>query len=128
MEALRRGYDALARGDLTEALASFHPDIEVEDHEWSLGSPVRRRGAEGFLEIFATVNEGFEDVRYTPEAFTQSGDRVLVTVRRTGRGAASGVEVSEQQFHVFDFVEGRIVHFRSFLKREKAVEAAGLGA
>ena len=126
VEALRQGYDALARGDLPAAMASFHPEIEVEDHEWSLGSPVTRRGPEGFMEILASVNEGFGDVAYTPEQFWESGDRVLVKARRTGRGLASGVRVEELQFHVFDFVDGRVVRFRSFLKEEKALEAAGL--
>ena len=126
VDALRQGYDALARGDLEAALAPLAPDVRVEDHEWSLGSPVMRRGRDGFVEILTTVNEGFEDVSYTPEEFMEAGDRVLVKARRTGRGSASGVRVEEQQFHVFDFAEGRIVRFRSFLRRDKALEAAGL--
>lgn len=127
VDLLRRGYDALARGDLPTALATFDPDVRVEDHEWSLGSPITRHGAEGFMEILTSVNEGFEDVRYTPEEFTDAGERVLVKARRSGRGTASGVRVEEQQFHVFDFADGLVVRFRSFLRREKALEAAGLG-
>ena len=126
VDVLRQGYDALARGDLTAALAPLDPDVRVEDHEWSLASPITRRGREGFVEILTTVNEGFEDVSYTPEEFMEAGDRVLVKARRMGRGSVSGVRVEEQQFHVFDFAEGRIVRFRSFLRREKALEAAGL--
>lgn len=125
IEALRAGYEALGRGDLGAALADFHPDVRVEDHEWSLASPVARRGHEGFLEIFAAVNEGFEDVLYVAEEFEVAGDRVLVKARRTGRGSASGVMVEERQFHVFDFKEGQIVRFRSFLSEEKAAEALG---
>ena len=126
VEALRQGYAALARGDLPAALAALHDDVQVEDHEWSLGSPVTRRGPQGFMEILASVKEGFDDVTYTPEELTESSDSVLVKARRSGRGSASGVRVEEQQFHVFDFADGRIVRFRSFLKREKALEAAGL--
>src|SRR3712207_6248151 len=96
VEALRRGYAALARGDLAAALAPLHPDVQVEDHEWSLGSPVTRRGHQGFMDILASVNEGFEDVTYTPEEFIDSGDLVLVKARRTGRGVASRARVEEQ--------------------------------
>jgi ketosteroid isomerase-like protein len=126
VETLRMGYEALARGDLAAALSTFDPDVQVEDHSWSLTSPITGQGTDGFMEILRTVNEGFEDVRYTPEEFTAAGDRVLVKAMRTGRGSASGVEVREQQFHVFDFEGGLVVRFRSFLKREKALEAAGL--
>ena len=126
IEALRAGYEALARGDLAGALAPLDPQLEVEDHELSLGSPVTRLGHEGFIEIFTTVNEGFEEVTYTPEEFREAGDRVLVKARRKGRGSASGVWVEERQFHVFDFDGDRAVRFRSFLKEDKALEAAGL--
>lgn len=123
VEILRRGYEALGRADLPAALAPFDPGVQVEDHEWSLGSPVTRYGPDGFLEIFTTVNEGFEDVRYTPQDFREAGDQVLVTALRTGRGAASGVDVKEQQFHLFDFKDGLVVRFRSFLNGDKALEA-----
>ena len=123
VEALRQGYEALGRQDIANALSLLDPDVQVEDHEWSLGSPVTRRGHEGFLEIFTSVNEGFEDVLYIPEEFTDLGDQVLVRARRTGRGAVSGARVEEQQFHLFDLEGGRVVRFRSFLSGEKALEA-----
>ena len=128
VEALREGYAALGRGDLAGALAVLDADVEVEDHELSLGSPITRRGHGGFVEILTTVNEGFEEVRYRPEEFIEVGDRVLVKARRTGRGAASGARVEEQQFHVFDFAQDRVVRFRSVLREERALEAAGLAS
>src|SRR5687768_6775766 len=99
VERLRRGYEALNRGDIAAALAPLHPALQVEDHEWSLGTAVVRHGHEGFLEIFSTVNEGFEDVVYAPEEFRDLDGQVLVRARRTGRGTASGAEVKEMQFH-----------------------------
>ena len=123
VEALRQGYEALGRRDMSAALALLDPAVQVEDHEWSLGSPITRHGHAGFLEIFTSVNEGFEDVLYTPEEFTDLGDQVLVRARRTGRGAASGAAVEEQQFHLFDVADGRVVRFRSFLSGDKALEA-----
>lgn len=125
VDALRRGYEALGRQDLDAALSLLDPQVQVEDHEWSLGSPTTREGHEGFLEIFTSVNEGFEDVQYTPEEFTELGDQVLVKARRTGRGSSSGAPVEELQFHVFDFEGERVVRFRSFLSPEKALEAVG---
>ena len=111
---------------LAAVLATLDPAVKLEDHDRSLDSPATYEGHGGFLEGIALVNEGFEDVRYTPEQFTEIGARVLVTVRRTGRGSASGVAVEERQFHVFDVENGRIVRVRAFLEREEALEAAGL--
>ena len=82
-----------------------------------------RHGHEGFLEIFSTVNEGFEDVVYAPEDFKDLDGQVLVRARRTGRGTANGAAVEEVQFHVFDFEGATVVRFRSFLSEEKALEA-----
>jgi uncharacterized protein len=126
VEIVRRAFDAFARGDLAALFAAMDPVVELEDHDRSLDSPATYRGREGFLEGIALVNEGFEDVRYTPEEFTDCGDRVLVTVRRTGRGSASGASVDERQFHVFDVKSRRIVRVRAFLEQEKALEAVGL--
>ena len=125
-ELVRRGYEAFSHGDIEAALAMFDPDIEIEDHDRSLETPTRYRGRDGFLTLFATVNEGFSDVRYIPEDATEVGDRVLVEVRRTGRGSASGAQVDERQFHVWDVVAGRAVRFRVYLDRHQALEAVGL--
>jgi uncharacterized protein len=126
VELVRRGYEAFAEGDIEAALAMFQPDIQVEDHERSLETPTSYHGRDGFLTLFATVNEGFSDVRYTPEKLTDVGDRVLVDVRRTGRGKASGAQVEERQFHVWDMVAGRAACFRVYIDRNHALEAAGL--
>ena len=126
VEIVRRAYEAFAQGDIEAALAMCQPDIQVEDHERSLGTPTSYHGRDGFLTLFATVNEGFSDVRYTPEELTDVGDRVLVEVRRTGRGRASGAQVEERQFHVWDMVAGRAARFQVYLDRNQALEAAGL--
>src|SRR5215211_3373635 len=100
VEIVRRAYEAFAQGDIEAALAMCQPVIQVEDHNRSLETPATYHGRDGFLTLFATVNEGFSDVRYTPEELTDVGDRVLAEVRRTGRGRASGAQVDERQFHV----------------------------
>ena len=125
-ERLRVGYEALARGDMGPVLALFDPDLHVEDHDRTLEGPRISRGHDGFLTMFSSANEGFEDVRYAPERFDDLGDRVLVVVRRTGRGSVSGVSVDERQFHVFDFEGERVIGLRAFLEERQALEAVGL--
>lgn len=65
-------------------------------------------------------------MRYTPEDATEVGDRVLVEVRRTGRGSASGAQVDERQFHVWDVLADRAVRFRVYLDHDQALKAIGL--
>ena len=50
-----------------------------------------------------------EDVRFEPIEFVEEGDAVIVWLRLTGRGAASGIEV-EQHAAVVTRVEGRQGH------------------
>jgi hypothetical protein len=50
-----------------------------------------------------------ERPRYEVDALTDAGDSVLVAVRRSGRGAASGVRVEERRYHVWDLTKGRAV-------------------
>jgi ketosteroid isomerase-like protein len=126
VELVRRGYESFARGDIEAALAMLHPDIQIEDHDRSLETPTTYAGRDGFLALFASVNEGFSDVRYIPEDVTGVDDQVLVQVRRTGRGEASGAQVDERQFHIWDVVAGRAVRFRVYLDHDLALEAAGL--
>jgi ketosteroid isomerase-like protein len=126
VELVRRRYEAFARGDIESALAMFHPDIQIEDHDRSLETPTTYEGRDGFLILFATVNEGFSDVRYIPEDVTEVDDQVLVQVRRTGRGEVSGAQVDERQFHIWDVVAGRAVRFRVYLDHDQALEAVGL--
>jgi ketosteroid isomerase-like protein len=126
VELVRRGYEAFAEGDIESALAMLHPDIRIEDHDRSLETPTTYEGRDGFLTLFATVNEGFSDVRYIPEGVTEVGDQVLVEVRRMGRGEASGAQVDERQFHIWDVVAGRAVRLRVYLDQDHALEAVGL--
>jgi hypothetical protein len=62
-----------------------------------------------------------ERPRYEVDALTDAGDSVLVAVRRSGRGAASGVRVEERPYHVWDLTKGRAVRFRLFFSESDAL-------
>ena len=74
----------------------------------------------------ASNAEPFDDHRYEPEDFLDRGERVVVKVRRLGRGKGSGIEIAENQWHVLDFRGQRIVRFRVFVSEIEALEAAVL--
>ena len=124
---LQAGYDALAGGDVPSVLALMHPEVVAEDQDRTLEASGPYNGHEGFAAMLATVNEGFDDVRYTPQRFEAAGDQVLVEVRRSGRGSASGLSVDERQFHLFDFDGETVRRFRSFVDEAQARAAYGGG-
>lgn len=126
IETLQASYAGFLRGDLDAAFAMLDQEIEVYDHDRILDTPKSYRGPQGVLQMAMEAAESFDEHRYEPEEFTDCGDQVLVAVRRKGRGKASGVEVDESQWHVWDFRDGKAIRFSVFVAKEAAVEAAGL--
>jgi ketosteroid isomerase-like protein len=107
VERVRRGYAAFASGDIETVRAFLDPKVTFEEGESTLDTPAIYHGPDGLLEMFVTVNEGVEDVRYQPGRFIAAGDRVLVEVRRTGRGSSSRAPVERQQFHAWEVADRR---------------------
>ena len=126
VDVLKAGYEAFAKGDLDAALAIMDPEIEVLDHDRVLDSPKEYRGPQGVIQMTMEAAASFDEHRYEPEDFREVGDRVIVSVRRRGRGKGSGIEVDEAQWHVWDFREGKAVRLRTFVSRAEALEAVGL--
>ena len=126
VDALKAAYEAFASGDLDAAAAILDPEIVVTDHDRVLDTPRQYRGPQGVVQMAMEAAESFAEHRYEPEGFREAGDRVIVSVRRRGRGKVSGIDVDEPQWHVWDFREGKAVRLRTFVSRPDALEAAGL--
>jgi ketosteroid isomerase-like protein len=126
IELMRRGYEAFATGDVETVLATLDPNLEAHDHGAMPDVSTTFHGVEEFFGLIASVNEGFSEFRYAPEEFVDCGDVVFVKVRRTARGVASGAEIEELQYHLWDIRNARAVRYRSFLDYAEAAQAAGL--
>jgi ketosteroid isomerase-like protein len=101
-------------------------DAEVEfDASVRPGGQVYR-GHEGVAEAMRVWAGAWEDWSLEFEQMIDAGDKVLVIARESGRGKGSGVEVEQRAFAVFTLREGRIVHWKGFVNRRQALEAAGL--
>ena len=116
VEVLRRGYEALDRGDADAWLEAFHPDVEAQV----------LRGREGVGRIFALLRDTWADWRIEPERFLDAGDRVVVFVRMRAKGAGSGAEIEFERAQVWSFREGRATSMRVYKDRAEALEAVGL--
>jgi len=124
VEFLRRGYEALERGDLEtfEALSREHLDRDFEFHHVWDGRVFR--GFEGTMEWLADTRETWQDYSQEVVEIADLGENVVVVVRLSGRGGESGVPVAQELAVLWTFAGDRAVRARSFTSRDEAFEAA----
>jgi ketosteroid isomerase-like protein len=129
VEIVRRGYELYAAGDLEGVAGLFSADAEIAD-AGGLGvagtAAGTRHGPEGFLRITEDVLEAFEDYRVETEDFIEAGEAVVVPVRISGRGRASGVEQEARVAHLWALRNGKVIRGQAYRTTEEALKAAGL--
>jgi ketosteroid isomerase-like protein len=121
---LRRGYDHFnATGTPLEE--SFVADVVLVEAD---AVPVGGRTYEGYPGVLAALDQltdAFDDLRIEPERLLWEGDRALVHVRLTGHGRGSGVPVSTEFWHAFDFRDGLIARWEVHLNRPGRAPSRG---
>jgi ketosteroid isomerase-like protein len=123
VELVRGGFDAFQEGNLSQWL-----DLMADDLVTYRADPdgATYHGKEGFLRATADWTEDFSEWSVIPEEFIDAGDRVLVRVRQTARGEASGIPVEGQFWFVFEIRARRAAKVSFYVRRGDALEAAGL--
>jgi ketosteroid isomerase-like protein len=119
---VREGYEAYNRGDFDAAAEHLHPDVEfqrVADVEQSL------LGREAVRENMTP------DVwqRQTVEVHKLEaiGENIVVDTTFHAEGAASGIELHQDGYHLWRIRDSKAAEFRFFLDRNEAVAAASAG-
>jgi|Tabmets5t2r1_1033131.scaffolds.fasta_scaffold143159_2 uncharacterized protein len=84
------------------------------------------RGREGVSTLFARMAEVFGEVRAEIDDYIDAGDSVVAIGRFRVSGALSGATGTQQIAAIFELRDGRITAYRSYLRREEALEAVGL--
>ena len=130
VEIVRRGYQLFQAGDFEAVAALFSSGVELPD-AGGLGIgdivPGTRTGPEGFLRTTEETRDAFEDFRVEPEGFIDAGEVVVVPVRISGRGRASGVEQEARLVHLWALRNGKVIRNEIFRTVEEALETAGMG-
>jgi ketosteroid isomerase-like protein len=126
VEIVRRGYDALNRGDVESALE--HIDAGIVWRTYLVPGPGggTYRGHDGVRELWSDVRNIFRDYRNDPEELIDAGEKVVAFICIRGHGRRSGVEVEARIAHVFTFRGDAIARVESFEDREEALRAAGV--
>src|SRR5215204_195280 len=108
VDAMRKVYEAMARGDFWAAGEVLDPEIE-----WVEAAT---------RDVF----KAWEMFRQEAEEFIEEGDDVVVVVRMYGRLKGSNQEIKDTSGHVWTFRDARVIRFRAFDTPTEALKAAGL--
>jgi len=122
-ERVRDAIDAINRGDVDGFLACTDADFEWQALERSplAGSHRGRDEVRAYLEEWLTT---FDGVHLDIEELVEMHDQVLVVVRGSGWGKASGVEVKNHFCQLWTVSGDVPIRMREFATRDEAVAAA----
>ncbi|HEV2924814.1 MAG TPA: nuclear transport factor 2 family protein [Solirubrobacteraceae bacterium] len=125
VEIIKRGYEALARGDMAAVFDGYDPDVEHWDRADDPGATVRR-GRDAVVTAFAELSESYSEIQIEPKEFIDAGDLVVVPVRVTVRGRTSGAVVEGDQVFVYRLRAGKVTEIREYRDTTEAFKAVGL--
>jgi ketosteroid isomerase-like protein len=129
LDLVRSLYTAWERGDYSSTEWA-HPEIDFE----VVGGPAPGAwtGVEAMVEGWLDFLSAWEEFRHEVEEYRElDGERVLVLVRLSGRGKASGLELIEMQATAASLIHvrgGKVTRFVIYLERERALADLGLPA
>lgn len=123
--AVRRGYDALSRGDV-ELLRTFnHPQAVYDLSEWEWPEQTIYRGPEGAVEFNAQWISQWSAMEFTVVSAEELERGVLlIHVHLRGIGRASGLELERDDFVLLKLRNGLIWRGWMCLDRAAALRAA----
>ena len=126
-DALRRGIDALNRGDYAAAFALYHPECELVADGLDTVGAGGTHGREGRIQFQRRWMADWSEFQFLPEEVIALGqDRGLVIGRIRGTGRSSGAPFESDWAALFTIADGYVLSEHVFFDRGKALRAAGL--
>ena len=122
VELVAAGVRAYNDGDLGGLLATLDPDAELVPVR-SLLEGGSYRGHDAVRRWLAEMGEEWSRFEIHPDAYRDTGDRVLLLAHFHVRGRASGVEVSTPAAWVFDCRDGKITGMHAYSDPDEAQRA-----
>jgi uncharacterized protein len=98
VEIVRKLYEAFDRGDVGGAWDLLHPEAELHQPPEIVDSD-SYYGRDEFMRGLVVFLQEWEQARFEPQEFAEAGDGVIIVVRVSGTGKASGIETSAEFFH-----------------------------
>jgi ketosteroid isomerase-like protein len=126
-DVVRSYFSTFESGGVDAAAQFWHPDIEWRAIESAAGHVGVIRGHDALRHYYEDWVDTLADLRAeVEEVLFEADDRVVVAVRNSGRGRASGA-AAEGRYYVACVVRaGRIVAGQEYATRERALEGVRL--
>jgi len=125
VEIVRNGFEAWDRHDYEAAARHFSPDVEIDVTDRVL-NPAIYSGLDGAMRFRDEIAETWDEFHVEIEDLVSAGDEVVVLVRSSGLGRASGAQVDSRAAWVAAVREQRITRLRLYRDRSQALAAVGL--
>jgi ketosteroid isomerase-like protein len=128
VQIVRAATGAMIAGDAVAALSALDPQIEWHATVGGIDEGRIYRGHHEVAQAFADYFETWERIELRADEFIDAGgDQVVVFFHEVAKGRESGIVVETDTGTVNTISNGRIVRVRSYMDRDEALEAAGLG-
>jgi ketosteroid isomerase-like protein len=126
LEFVRLVHETTGRRD-PAGLDLIDPDVEWDTSAYPFPDLADvYRGHKGVVEFWTRWHAGWEIDEYEMEEFIDAGDEVVVGTRVSGRGR-DGIRVEVRVHAIWEIRNDKLVRFRMYADRERALHAAGLG-
>jgi ketosteroid isomerase-like protein len=130
LEMTTRGFEAFSQGELEASLSEIHPEVE-----WHVAFPLPDLppekqvywGHDEVRELWSAFRSVWDELRLEiEEVLHDADDVVVVRTLFTGKGGASGAEVSRTLTYVLEIQDEKLARIRPFGTEEEAFAAAGV--
>jgi ketosteroid isomerase-like protein len=126
VERTYQGHDAFNRRDLEAFLALMDPDTVFIPYEVQVQGGTPYRGHDGMRAWWEESLEVLPDLTAELYEVRDVGDRVFVSGRLRGHGAASGAAIERPIWGALEWRDGKQLSYRTFETKAEALEAVGL--
>ena len=126
---VRRGCEAINRGDFEVGFCLYDPDVEATfaAELATVGGESGTSGLDDRIRFQRAWSAEWNEFRFEPDEVIDLGDDQLLTVGRIrGGGLASGAAVDSDWALLLTLAGGRVIRERVYADHEQALEAAGL--
>ena len=120
---VRQMFERFGGSGLESALELISEDASFEVPGEMSAEPDVYEGHDGARRYFAGFEGLIEDVRFEPLEIEEAEDALIVWIRLSGRGAASGIDVEQHAAIVVRVEDGKVSGLRPYPDMDSARDA-----